>query len=183
MKSDILKSLATAFCISACQPALGDVSELPVTADRCTMSYALTGQVIAGCEAPNPAATTTRALPTDEQGYFVHFALNSNTLSQKAKAHLARLNDLLTGPLSHLCIKLVGHTDTTGPSNYNMKLSQRRAQSVYQHLTVLGGIQSLRLAAEGWGETQPLPNRSGTDPKNRRVEILAKPRTSTQCHL
>jgi len=65
-----------------------------------------------------------------------------------------------------------GHTDSTGTSEYNMGLSQRRADSVRSYLSQ-GGVPISRINAVGYGETKP--KASNTTPEgrqlNRRVEI------------
>ncbi len=68
--------------------------------------------------------------------------------------------------------EIYGHADSTGPTIYNQKLSERRAQAVVNYL-VGKGIDAARLTARGFGETQPaVPNttREGRQ-KNRRVEM------------
>ena len=66
-----------------------------------------------------------------------------------------------------------GHTDSVGSEDYNLGLSQRRADSVKSYL--MGhGIGSMRLTAAGKGEGQPLAgNDSATGrQQNRRVEVI-----------
>jgi OmpA-OmpF porin, OOP family len=66
-----------------------------------------------------------------------------------------------------------GHTDNSGSSEYNLQLSQLRAQSVESFL--LGsGVPPDRIRAIGYGETRPeAPNDSATGrQQNRRVEIV-----------
>jgi outer membrane protein OmpA-like peptidoglycan-associated protein len=69
-------------------------------------------------------------------------------------------------------IQINSHTDNKGSDDYNMRLSQERAQSVVDFLTG-HGIASERLAAKGYGETDPLvpnSNPNGTDnPENRQL--------------
>lgn len=75
-----------------------------------------------------------------------------------------------------LAANVVGHTDSTGNPNYNMTLSQKRAQSVASYLTDRGVARN-RLSAEGRGQTQPVAD-NGTEAgraQNRRVEIYLKP--------
>lgn len=69
-------------------------------------------------------------------------------------------------------IRIEGHTDNDGEDDFNMDLSQRRAQAVVDYL-VGKGIDPSRLEATGYGETKPLvPNSSPVNKaKNRRVEI------------
>ncbi len=67
---------------------------------------------------------------------------------------------------------IYGYTDNTGPSTYNLDLSERRAQAVVNYLTSKG-VSPKRLTAKGFGENQPVaPNttREGRQ-KNRRVEL------------
>ena len=68
--------------------------------------------------------------------------------------------------------EIYGHADSTGPTVYNQKLSEKRAKAVVDYL-VAKGVDPARLSAVGFGETRPLvPN---TTPegrqKNRRVEV------------
>ena len=66
-----------------------------------------------------------------------------------------------------------GHTDNAGSEDYNLGLSQRRADSVKSYLTGQG-IASTRLAAAGKGESQPLAGNESAAGRqqNRRVEII-----------
>lgn len=65
---------------------------------------------------------------------------------------------------SNLTVQLRGHTDSQGPSEYNMNLSTRRAQSVKDHL-IKSGIDASRLSIKGFGETDPIA--SNDTPKGR----------------
>ncbi len=71
---------------------------------------------------------------------------------------------------------LEGHTDSTGPAAYNMKLSERRADSVRKAL-IERGIDASRLKVEAFGETKPIaPNDTEEGrAKNRRVEVVLVP--------
>jgi outer membrane protein OmpA-like peptidoglycan-associated protein len=77
-------------------------------------------------------------------------------------------------------IDVLGHTDSTGTNEYNQALSERRAQSVAGYLGSRG-VQQVRIATRGYGETQLLvnPERTETDRQaNRRVEIRIVPATT-----
>ncbi len=69
--------------------------------------------------------------------------------------------------------RIEGHTDSVGPADYNMELSQRRADAVKNYL-IQHGISADRLEAKGYGETRPIAsNRTAAGrAKNRRVEII-----------
>ena len=70
-------------------------------------------------------------------------------------------------------VRVEGHTDSRGKDSYNLDLSQRRAEAVSTYLQGRG-IDSDRLVAEGFGETQPIADndtKSGRS-ENRRVEFV-----------
>ena len=69
-------------------------------------------------------------------------------------------------------IQVEGHTDTAGNHDYNMTLSQARAEKVADVL-VHQGVAPERILARGYGETQPaVHTRDGVkEPRNRRVVI------------
>ena len=74
-------------------------------------------------------------------------------------------------------LDIEGHTDEKGSDEFNMKLSQSRADSVKKYL-VSKGISADLITAKGFGETKPLvPNDSDANrEKNRRVEFkITKP--------
>ncbi|HEX8192463.1 MAG TPA: OmpA family protein [Allosphingosinicella sp.] len=77
-------------------------------------------------------------------------------------------------------IDVLGHTDSTGTDAYNQGLSERRAQAVSSYLGSRG-VQQVRIAARGYGESQLLVNPEQTEADrqaNRRVEIRIVPATS-----
>ena len=71
---------------------------------------------------------------------------------------------------------IYGHADSDGAADYNMALSQKRANSVRTYLMDHFDLRSLKMEAKGFGEEQPLvPNTSEANKmKNRRVEIRMK---------
>ncbi|HJZ13317.1 MAG TPA: OmpA family protein [Acidobacteriota bacterium] len=79
-------------------------------------------------------------------------------------------------------VLIEGHTDSVGADDYNLKLSERRAQSVSVWLQKEGGIEAKRISTKGLGETKPVAQntkRDGSDnpegrQKNRRVEITIR---------
>ncbi len=68
--------------------------------------------------------------------------------------------------------EIYGHTDSTGTTMYNQKLSERRAQAVINYL-VGKGVDQKRLTAKGFGESQPADLNTTKEgrQKNRRVEM------------
>ncbi|XEV12212.1 OmpA family protein (plasmid) [Vibrio alginolyticus] len=70
-------------------------------------------------------------------------------------------------------IRIIGYTDSSGAETYNMKLSERRAQSVADYL-VQQGIDASRLTVIGMGENGPIASNDTAEGRaqNRRVEVL-----------
>lgn len=68
-------------------------------------------------------------------------------------------------------IEIAGHTDNVGGHDYNMKLSQDRAESVRNYL-IQQGVPAERLRAQGYGMTQPKASNNSEQGKamNRRTE-------------
>ncbi len=67
-----------------------------------------------------------------------------------------------------------GHTDNVGGLDYNMQLSQRRAESVVNYLTNKFGIEGSRLSAKGYGPTRRIAYNSTPEgrEKNRRIDAV-----------
>ena len=76
-------------------------------------------------------------------------------------------------------VHVTGHTDSTGGYEYNMGLSQRRADSVSSYLAAQG-VQAVRLQARGFGPDRPVAGNETPEGRqqNRRVEITLEPLTA-----
>lgn len=73
---------------------------------------------------------------------------------------------------SSLRVRVSGHTDSTGPEEYNQMLSQSRTNSVGEYLRQRG-IEPSRVELRGFGESRPLADNASADGRalNRRVEL------------
>ncbi|MDJ0761761.1 MAG: OmpA family protein [Myxococcota bacterium] len=104
---------------------------------------------------------------------FFDFAMTRiKTRSRKILKQLANL--IKTHP-EYLVISIEGHADTKGASEFNLRLSERRARRVRKYLIDLG-VEPNRLIIVGYGESQPWvdPNTVDKRFKNRRVELVIK---------
>lgn len=101
----------------------------------------------------------------------VNFAFDSSNLSTTAQTNLDKLAKVLSdNPDTN--INIYGHTDSKGSDQYNLDLSQRRAEAVKSYL-INRGISSSRLTSIGVGEAEPKASNE-TDAgraTNRRVEF------------
>ena len=107
--------------------------------------------------------------------YGITFDTDSAGIKPESKQAIAEIAKLLQADQS-LRIFVVGHTDTTGSADHNLKLSQDRAQSVMQALVRDHGIAAGRLRAYGCGPYAPVASNDNEDgkAKNRRVELVAQ---------
>jgi len=68
--------------------------------------------------------------------------------------------------------EIEGHTDSSGSDAYNLKLSQKRAESVMKHLADKG-IDPSRMKAVGYGESRPVADNNTKEGKQRNRRVVA----------
>jgi outer membrane protein OmpA-like peptidoglycan-associated protein len=96
--------------------------------------------------------------------------------SAKINPNAMQLVDKLASVMMHypnLNVAVVGYTDNTGNFNYNIKLSERRANAIVGQL-VKDGVSSNRLAGVGVGPLNPIASNETEEGRaqNRRVELV-----------
>ncbi|WP_404382911.1 OmpA family protein [Caenispirillum salinarum] len=116
--------------------------------------------------APEPAPE-----PVQPSDYLVFFEFDSANLTPEAQQVLNQAAATAQDGQPTM-VNVTGHADRSGPSDYNMRLSMRRAETVANYLTAQG-VPQRDMAIEAEGETQPLvPTADGVrEPQNRRVMI------------
>ncbi|MEP6602756.1 MAG: OmpA family protein [Spartobacteria bacterium] len=124
-----------------------------------------------------PLGSGTKLRMPDDQ----LFQYNSSELQATAVAQLQKLGTLIQrNPKATFTVE--GYTDSFGPPEYNLDLSQRRAEGVKDYLVNSMGINPAQIQTRGFGQTkflvQPNSNAGDTDAEihrqqpNRRVEIV-----------
>ncbi len=99
------------------------------------------------------------------------FKTNASDLQPTAQENIRKLAVILNKyPDTNILVE--GHTDSTGSTDYNQKLSERRAESVSNYAKGQG-VTGARFSSIGYGENQPVAINSSADGRqqNRRVEI------------
>ncbi|MDT8273024.1 MAG: OmpA family protein [Desulfomonilia bacterium] len=106
------------------------------------------------------------------QLYGILFDVDKATLKEESVKQLQHVVTLMKDN-PELVLEVQGHTDDQGSDDYNMKLSQQRAETVVTYLGLFG-IDAGRLAPKGYGESTPVaPNTTEEGrAKNRRVELV-----------
>jgi outer membrane protein OmpA-like peptidoglycan-associated protein len=101
----------------------------------------------------------------------VFFDFDKASIRPESFSELKRIATLLKEKTS-LQIEVSGHTDSSGPEQYNLGLSERRAKAIVQYLAEQG-VPADRLAVQFFGETKPTDTNETKEgrKKNRRVEF------------
>lgn len=101
----------------------------------------------------------------------VNFETNKSILTATAKANLDKLIPVFNS-YADTDIVIYGYTDSTGPVDFNQKLSRDRAASVRSYL-VSKGLANARFQTKGMGPDDPIATNETVEgrSKNRRVEF------------
>jgi OOP family OmpA-OmpF porin len=129
--------------------------------DKCPTVYAKTAD---GCPLPPPPKKLVL------EG--VNFDNDKATLRPESIAVLDKAAESLK-EWGDVKVEVAGHTDSVSGDDYNMKLSQNRAETVRSYL-ISKGIAADRLTAKGYGESSPVADNETEEGrfKNRRVELI-----------
>jgi outer membrane protein OmpA-like peptidoglycan-associated protein len=103
------------------------------------------------------------------------FATNSADIRSGFNSTMDKIADVVKR-YGKTTLTIAGHTDDVGSNQHNQGLSERRALSVARYFESRG-VQAVRLATVGKGETMPIDSNSteGGRASNRRVEIYVEP--------
>jgi len=146
-------------------PADADGDGVPDDRDRCLNTPSGVTVDTSGCPVAAEVVLTIDRL---------NFAFDSAELTPDARAALDAAVDVIRDN-SGVELDLVGHTDSTGPTAYNQRLSERRAQAAVDYL-VSRGVPAGQLRAVGQGEASPVASNDTRDGRalNRRVELVVR---------
>jgi outer membrane protein OmpA-like peptidoglycan-associated protein len=100
------------------------------------------------------------------------FDFNKATLRRDVEFNLVKIATILN-QFAEMKVVVEGHTDSVGTEEYNLELTQRRAQVVLEFL-VSQDVAADRLTAEGFGESRPVADNDTPEgrQKNRRVDLV-----------
>jgi outer membrane protein OmpA-like peptidoglycan-associated protein len=111
---------------------------------------------------------TKLRLPDDQL-----FQYNSSDLQSSAISQLEKLGTLIKrNPKSTFTVE--GYTDSFGPPEYNLDLSQRRADSVKQYLVQTMGINPAQVETRGYGQSKFLVQPRSIPPNASDAELNAE---------
>ena len=147
---------------AAAQDRLRRSIDGPVTREAVTRSLAVVPDDAGGPGGPSEVSLLLR----------IEFGFDSAELTGNAMRDLDGVAAALNDPqLAAARLTLEGHTDATGSEDYNLRLSERRAEAVVTYFAGRG-VARERLRAAGYGEQRLLPAFAPGDDRQRRVEIV-----------
>jgi OmpA-OmpF porin, OOP family len=150
-------------------PLDSDRDGVPDYRDRCPGTPRGVKVDANGCPLPSKSAEVTA------EGTWIYkdiqFEVNKADLRQSSLPVLDEIVGVLKAQ-PKLNVEIQGHTDSTGAHDYNVGLSQRRANSVKAYL-VSKGIDSSRMTTKGYGPDRPIASNKtkAGRARNRRVEL------------
>jgi OOP family OmpA-OmpF porin len=121
------------------------------------------------------AAPKTKPMRNVTIGGDAFFDVNKASFRKEAQPELDKFAEQVRRVSAVDAVQITGHTDSTGATDYNQKLSEQRAATVKDFL-VKNGVDPSKITILGMGERQPLAD-NGTKEgraKNRRVEVMVK---------
>jgi OOP family OmpA-OmpF porin len=127
--------------------------------------------------APAPVAAVAPA-PAQQTGvartYLVFFDWDRSDLTDRARQIISEAA-ANSKRVSSTRLEVSGHADRSGTPQYNMRLSQRRAETVAAEL-VRQGVSRNEIVIQAFGESRPLVATADgvREPQNRRVEIVLR---------
>ena len=156
-----------------CPDPDNDRDGIPDVRDRCPLKAETINQIedFDGCpdEAPAAAPTQGELIGLSEKIFFKH---NESIILRRSFPILSQVAGLIKRHSQIKRVRIEGHTDDTGGVNFNLKLSQERADAVRLHLISLG-IDVSRLEAVGYGDQRPIASNDTDEGRalNRRVDF------------
>lgn len=181
-------AFACASLFAACSSTPVDKPATPASTSSTSASTGASGSgaatgssagTSAAASAGSQASASGTALPAHldpnsviSRDRLVFFEFDSDVLDAVDRA-LIETHGRYLASATNLSIRVEGHADERGSSEYNLALGQRRADSVRRALTLLG-VAANRIDTTSWGEERPLA--AGHDEaawsRNRRAELV-----------
>jgi outer membrane protein OmpA-like peptidoglycan-associated protein len=103
----------------------------------------------------------------------IDFEYNASAIEPESYRTIGLIAEALHHPIlqGHKFL-IVGHTDSTGDPKYNLKLSQKRADSIKRALVAVFALPEQHLFTVGVGAELPVDSTDPKAAKNRRVQLI-----------
>ena len=119
------------------------------------------------------AGDALQALPMKPVSFMLYFDLDSDRLQPASEAQIQRIvEEIARRQVPD--VSIIGHTDRSGKSDYNQKLSTRRAEQVQKLLIDRGARGIIDVAGKGESENVVEQKKRAPEQRNRRVEVVIR---------
>ena len=114
----------------------------------------------------------TRPLSSKIKFESVEFENGKSNLTTEMYGDLDKLANFMLDNY-HFKLSIAGHTDSDWREEFNLKLSQERAEAIKEYLVFFGNVPEERISAQGYGSSKPIVKEITDEDKklNRRVEF------------
>ncbi len=131
---------------------------------------------VAAAPAPAPVLIVVPVVAKTQQYCSIldiQFEINQKTVQRESEEKIDKVGIFMRRYPNTTAV-IEGHTDEVGNAEDNMKLSERRAESVVTYLVDRGGIARSRLKSAGYGETRPIGDNKTEEGRrqNRRINAI-----------
>ncbi|MBR9912583.1 MAG: OmpA family protein [Gammaproteobacteria bacterium] len=109
----------------------------------------------------------------------VNFDNNSAVVKPEYLAEIKRVSDFMR-QYANTVVEIQGHTDSSGAADYNMQLSQRRAEAVAKKLVSEFGVPAGRVTAKGYGKNMPVASNSTKEGRAANRRVVAQVQTKVE---
>lgn len=124
-----------------------------------------------------PQAETETVVGEEIAKMVVYFGFDESGLTGDARSTIDAFVAEMK-PLKDVVVFVEGHADRAGPANYNVGLSEARAEMVRAELIrqgiTIGDLEEMMIAAKGEAEPSVMTVDGVAEPANRRVEVVAR---------
>lgn len=153
--------------VEICNPVVDGTGDPVVSAS----GLVVTNTFSAPCPVVPVAETAPVVAPEPAEFYLVFFDWDKANITPAGDAVIQQAVQAI-GQGNPARIMVTGHTDTSGPADYNVGLSQRRAEAVQQRLAAYG-VSAGSIQTDWQGETSLMVQTPDgvREPSNRRTEI------------
>lgn len=129
-------------------------------------------QTMSEAEIESGFSTVLSILPTPQEYFSLYFIIEKTQLTRESINRLPHILESIKRRDSR-GVRITGHTDTSGDSDYNMQLSKRRA-AVVTKMLIDYGVNKEAIETRAFGEKIPKIQTVDNiyEPRNRRVEII-----------
>lgn len=106
----------------------------------------------------------------------INFATGSSKVPLEFRKYIEKFANYLKRPPMYKRIVISGHTDSIGNSDYNLKLSRSRAETVKRAMVEVFGLDASKIQVGGFGEDRPVADNGNYQGRaqNRRVEFYVE---------